>query len=129
MDQPAPKPTPYFDFDLLRREASELARVHAGQPTALRPALVERMRKLVTDARAAAKRRLEEDGDGRRCAEDLSGFQDALIALAYDFTTTHIYPADNPTTAERMANPGERCSDLRMVARRRRTVSTGNAMN
>jgi [protein-PII] uridylyltransferase len=103
MDQPAPKQTPYFDFDLLRREASELARVHAGQPTALRPALVERMRKLVTEARAAAKRRLEEDGDGRRCAEDLSGFQDALIALAYDFTTTHIYPADNPTTAERMA--------------------------
>src|SRR4029453_10019628 len=103
MDQPAPKPTPYFDFDLLRREASELARVHAGQPTALRPALVERMRKLVTDARAAAKRRLEEAGDGRRCAEGLSGFQDALIALAYNFTTTHIYPADNPTTAERMA--------------------------
>ena len=103
MDQPAPKPTPYFDFDLLRREASELARAHAGQATALRPALVERMRKLVTEARASAKRRLEEDGDGRRCAEDLSGFQDALIALAYDFTTTHIYPADNPTTAERMA--------------------------
>ncbi len=103
MDQPAPKPTPYFDFDLLRREASELARAHAGQATALRPALVERMRKLVTEARASAKRRLEQDGDGRRCAEDLSGFQDALIALAYDFTTTHIYPADNPTTAERMA--------------------------
>ena len=103
MDQPAPKQTPYFDLDLLRREASELARAHAGQTTALRASLVERMRKLVTEARAAAKRRLEADGDGRRCAEDLSGFQDALIALAYDFTTTHIYPADNPTTAERMA--------------------------
>ena len=56
MDQPAPKQTPYFDLDLLRREASELARVHAGQTSALRPALVERMRKLVTDARATAKR-------------------------------------------------------------------------
>src|SRR5262245_49416169 len=103
MDQPAPKQTPYFDLDLLRREASELARAHAGQTTALRASLVERMRKLVTEARAAAKRRLEADGDGRRCAEELSGFQDALIALAYDFTTTHVYPADNPTTAERMA--------------------------
>ncbi len=103
MDQPAPKQTPYFDLDLLRREASELARVHAGQTSALRPALVERMRKLVTDARATAKRELEEDGDGRKCAEDLSAFQDALIALAYDFTTTHIYPAQNPTAAERMA--------------------------
>ena len=103
MDQPAPKPAPYFDLDVLRREASELARAHGPQGAALRPALVERMRKLVTDAREAAKRRLERDGDGRRCAEDLSGFQDALIALAYDFTTTHIYPAENPTTAERMA--------------------------
>src|SRR5262245_16554201 len=103
MDQPAPKPAPYFDLDVLRREASELVRAHAGQATALRPALVERMRKLVTEARAAAKRRLEEDGDGRRCAEDLSRFQDALIALAYDFTTTHIYPSENPSAAEHMA--------------------------
>ena len=103
MDQPAPKQAPYFDLDVLRHEASELARAHAGQAPALRLALVERMRRLVAEARAASKRQLEEDGDGRKCAEGLSSFQDALIALAYDFTTKHVYPADNPSAAERMA--------------------------
>jgi [protein-PII] uridylyltransferase len=51
----------------------------------------------------AARRQLERDGDGRACAEGLSAFQDALIRLAYEFTTTHIYRADNPSIAERMA--------------------------
>jgi [protein-PII] uridylyltransferase len=103
MDQPAPKQAPYFDLDLLRHEASELARAHSGQDSVLRVALVGRMRQLVDDAYAAARRQLEEDGDGRACAAGLSAFQDALIKLAYDFTTNHVYRADNPSSAERMA--------------------------
>ena len=103
MDQTVPKQAPYFDLDLLRHEASELARVHSGQDSKLRAALVERMRQLVEGAYAAAKRQLEEDGDGRACAAGLSAFQDALIKLAYDFTTNHVYRVENPTAAERMA--------------------------
>ena len=103
MDQTVPKQAPYFDLDLLRHEASELARTHAGQDSKLRAALVDRMRQLVEDAYATARRQLEVDGDGRACAAGLSAFQDALIKLAYDFTTNHIYRAENPTAAERMA--------------------------
>src|SRR5215470_16011095 len=103
MDQPAPIKAPYFDLDLLRHEASELAHSHSGQDSTLRMALVERLRQLVAGARTAARRQLERDGDGRACAQGLSSFQDALIRLAYDFTTTHIYRADNPSIAERMA--------------------------
>ncbi|HEY8299234.1 MAG TPA: [protein-PII] uridylyltransferase, partial [Methyloceanibacter sp.] len=103
MDQTVPKQAPYFDLDLLRHEASELARVHSGQDSKLRAALVERMRQLVEGAYAAAKRQLEEDGDGRACAAGLSAFQDALIKLGYDFTTNHVYRVENPTAAERMA--------------------------
>ncbi len=103
MDQPAPIKAPYFDLDLLRHEASELAHSYSGQDSTLRMALVERLRQLVAGARTAARRQLERDGDGRACAEGLSSFQDALIRLAYDFTTTHIYRADNPSIAERMA--------------------------
>jgi len=103
MDQPAPIKAPYFDPDLLKQEASELAHSHSGQDSTLRMALVERLRRLVEDARTAARRQLERDGDGRACAEGLSAFQDALIRLAYDFTTTHVYHADNPSIAERMA--------------------------
>jgi [protein-PII] uridylyltransferase len=103
MDQPVPKHAPYFDLDLLRHEASELARTHSGQDSQLRLALLARMRQLVDDAYAAARRQLEEDGDGRACAAGLSAFQDALIKLAYDFTTNHVYRVENPTAAERMA--------------------------
>ncbi len=103
MDQTVPKQAPYFDLDLLRHETSELARTHSGQDSKLRAALVDRLRRLVEDAYAAAKRQLEQDGDGRTCAAGLSAFQDALIKLTYDFTTNHVYRVDNPTAAERMA--------------------------
>ena len=101
MDQTLARPAPYFDFDALRPEMSELVRSHAE--TAQRAALVERFRNLVEEARAQAKRQLEIDGDGRRCARGLSDFQDALIALAYEIITNHIYRAKNPSSAERMA--------------------------
>ncbi len=103
MDQTLARPAPYFDFDALRPEMSELVRSHAGNETAQRGALVERFRSLVEEARAQAKRQLESDGDGRRCATGLSNFQDALIALAYEIITNHIYRAENPSSAERMA--------------------------
>ncbi|MGH6802088.1 MAG: hypothetical protein ACREC3_01810, partial [Methyloceanibacter sp.] len=64
MDQPAPRQAPYFDLDLLRHEASELARAYSGKDSSLRMALVERLRRLVEEARAAARRQLEVDGDG-----------------------------------------------------------------
>ena len=103
MDQPAPRQPPYFDLDLLRHEAAELADEYSGQDTSLRMALVECLRHLVREAHAAAERQLERDGDGRACAAGLSDFQDALIRLAYDFTTNHVYRAENPSAAERMA--------------------------
>jgi [protein-PII] uridylyltransferase len=61
------------------------------------------LKPLVQGAQSAAKQQLERDGDGRACAAGLSDFQDALIRLTYDFTTEHIYRAENPSTAERMA--------------------------
>jgi [protein-PII] uridylyltransferase len=103
MDQPAPKQAPYFDLELLRQETSELARAYSGQDSSLRAALIERLRPLVDESRLAARRQLERDGDGRACAQGLARFQDALIKLTYGFTTEHVYPAKNPSAAERMA--------------------------
>jgi len=103
MDQPTPRQAPYFDFDLLRQEAAELARTHRGQDTQLRTALVDHLKPLVSGAHAMAKKQLEHDGDGRACAAGLSDFQDALIRLICEFTTQHIYRAQNPSKAERMA--------------------------
>jgi [protein-PII] uridylyltransferase len=103
MDQPVIREAPYFDLDALRQEASGLAHAYSGQDSSLRAALLERLRRLVDHATSEANRQLERDGDGRACAEGLSKFQDALIRLAYDFTTNHVYRAKNPSAAERMA--------------------------
>src|SRR4030042_394395 len=55
-------------------KAPSALRVHSGKEPALRVALVELLRRLVDEARTAAKRQLEEDGDGRACAAGLSAF-------------------------------------------------------
>jgi [protein-PII] uridylyltransferase len=103
MDQTITRSAPYFDLDALREETSALANRYSGQDSSLRIALVERLRQLVDEARTEARHQLARDGDGRPCAEGLSAFQDALIRLAYDFTTNHVYSAKNPSSAERMA--------------------------
>jgi len=103
MDQTIIKSAPYFNLDALRREASNLARAYSGQDSSLRAALVERLRQLVDEALTESRRQFERNGDGRACAEGLSAFQDALIRLAYDFTTNHVYRAKNPSAAEHMA--------------------------
>ncbi len=92
---------PFFDPDTARAELSALWRQH-GQSDALRPAALGLLKRIVTDARAAARDELERSGDGRACAENLSRFQDELICLIYDFVASHIYRAKNPSAAERM---------------------------
>ncbi len=103
MDQAVNKNAPYLDFALLREQADDMALAHAGQDTQMRAALVEFLKPRVEEARVLAKAQLEEDGDGRACAAGLSAFQDELIRLAYYVTTQHVYRAENPSTAERMA--------------------------
>ena len=105
-DTPQPavtKPAPYFDPQALRVELTAIYNAHDGVPEAAKPEVVERLKALLAHARAAARAGLEADGNGRRCAEGLSRFEDELIELIYDYTVTHVYRATNPSDAERMA--------------------------
>jgi [protein-PII] uridylyltransferase len=96
----APK-APYFDPREVGAELADLAARHgAGEA---RPAVLDRLKLLLKAGRTDAERQLMSDGNGRRCAEGLSAFQDALIALVYDYTTTAVYAPTNPSDAERMA--------------------------
>ncbi len=103
MDQAVIKRAPYIDLGLLREQADEIACTHAGQDMQMRAALVEFLKPRVAEARSLAKAQLDDDGDGRACAAGLSAFQDELIRFAYDFTTRHVYRAENPSKSERMA--------------------------
>ena len=103
MDKAIQHTAPYFDSRALRAELTANFRANGDDPAKARPAMVERLKVLVADARAAARLGLQTDHSGRRCAAGLSHFQDELTRVLYDYTVAHIYRATNPSDAERMA--------------------------
>lgn len=102
MDTSSFPPPPYFDTNELRVVLTGIFNEH-GDAAEARPAVVERLKTLVKVARGTARLQLEADGNGRRCAKGLAGFQDELVRLIYDYTVSHVYRATNPSDAERMA--------------------------
>ena len=93
---------PYFDPQALRVELTAMYN-DAGSASDARARVVERLKGLVKTGRAEARRALEADRKGRKCAEGLARLQDELIGLIFDYTVTHVYRATNPSDAERMA--------------------------
>src|SRR5262245_46716820 len=93
---------PYFDPHEVGRELVQLVEMHGGAERA-RPAVLARLKALLKQARAEAELKLIADGSGRSCAEGLSAFMDALVALVYDYTVTQVYRAENPSSGEHMA--------------------------
>jgi len=96
-------PKGLIDPDELRNELTAIFRAHEGNTTAMRAALVDRLKRALKDGRREAERRLNEDGQGTACAMNLSYVQDEIIRCLYDFTAVHIYRARNPSVAERVA--------------------------
>ncbi len=103
MEQSLIQRAPYFDPKGLRDELTALARELSGRESELRARVLARLKEVVAQSRGAARRQLESDGNGRRCAKGLSQLQDELIRVIYDFTVYHVYRATNPSAAERMS--------------------------
>jgi [protein-PII] uridylyltransferase len=103
MDKSVATPAPYFDAREAGRELMALLDAQNGAVLEARPAVLDKLKQLLRDARTEAERQLAADGNGRRCAEGLSEFQDELIRLVYDYTVANVYRATNPSDAERMA--------------------------
>jgi [protein-PII] uridylyltransferase len=70
---------------------------------AVRDAFLAHLRDMLNEGRAESERILIDRIDGRGCAAHLCAAMDRLIETAYRFVTGELYPADNPSTAERMA--------------------------
>src|SRR5262245_18036215 len=92
-----------FDAVAIAAELEQLAAVHAGSEHELRLAVSRRLRAALAHGRAQAERLLIADRHGRRCAERLSAMQDEIVRVLYEFAIKHLYPAQNPSEAERMA--------------------------
>lgn len=102
MDTKASLPAPYFDPQQVRSELTELFKKN-GTADAARSDVLERLKQLVETAHATAFEDLKRDRNGRKCANGLAQFQDELVGLLLDYTTTHVYRATNPSDAERMS--------------------------
>src|SRR5437588_916142 len=92
-----------FDSAAIRAELEVLARAHSGSEHDLRLAVSRRLKAALTAGHAAIEALLLKDRGGRHCAERLSLMQDEIIDVLYEFAGKHLYPAQNPSEAERMA--------------------------
>src|SRR5712691_9556710 len=99
----ASRDTEVFDADVVAADLERLAEAHSGNERDLRLAVSRRLKAALVEGRAAAERLLIKDRHGRRCAERLCLMQDEIIRVLYEFAAKHLYPAQNPSEAERMA--------------------------
>ena len=78
-------------FDALGDEAEQRRRA------------IEILKSALQRGRMIAKERLENCAGGLETARLLSGVTDEVITALFDFTTTHVFRARNPTAGERLA--------------------------
>ena len=99
----AGRDTEVFDAKTVAADLERLAELHAGNERELRLALARRLKSALLEGRAAAEQLLIKERHGRRCAERLCSMQDQIIGVLYEFASRQLYPAQNPSEAERMA--------------------------
>jgi len=92
-----------FNAAAVAGELEDVAREHTGNERELRMAVSRHLKAALMRGRAVAEQLLIAERAGRRCAERLSGMQDDIMRLLYEFVARHLYPVQNPSEAERMA--------------------------
>ena len=90
-------PGPDAGFETL---LGRIAHEPLGDLGALRARLVPLLRSLLDHGRAEAEARLLADNEGVACARRLSELMDRTVRLTHDAVVRHLYPADNPSSAE-----------------------------
>ena len=96
-------PLELFDAAAVAGELESLVPDYAGNERELRLAVSRRLKAALLQGRAAAERLLIKERAGRRCAERLCWMQDEILRVLYEFVAKHLYRAQNPSEAERMA--------------------------
>src|SRR5580704_8929145 len=95
-------PGDLLDADALRRALTALAQ-ESPDPGQLRREGLSLIKAAFLTGREQVKQAVEQNGlPGLEAARALSGLQDAIIQVIYDFATKHVYYAQNPSSAERI---------------------------
>lgn len=92
-----------LDRAALNARIDALADAHGKDATALRTEAVKEFRAALESGRAVLREWLEEDGKGYDCVVHMSWLQDEIIRAIHRYVTQHVYQADNPSSAERIA--------------------------
>src|SRR5689334_2162033 len=92
-----------IDADALRHALTALAK-ESSDTTTLRKEGLSLIKAAFQSGRATVQQAVEhKDLPGLEAARALSALQDALIQVIYDFAVKHVYYAQNPSAAERLA--------------------------
>src|ERR1700704_1928920 len=102
-EQAPPGATELLDAPAIAAELEQLATLHAGSDREMRNAVAQHLKAALTQGRAKAEQLLLADRHGRRCAERLCHMQDEIILILFELAEKHLYPVQNPSSAERMA--------------------------
>ncbi len=92
-----------IDGRALRVKLTAAALEHEGNDKEIRKQALDILHSALFRGRLIAQERLQQGADGLDTARLLSAVQDEVLHALYDFTTTHIFRARNPTEAERLA--------------------------
>ncbi|MDZ4741088.1 MAG: [protein-PII] uridylyltransferase [Alphaproteobacteria bacterium] len=87
----------------LRRALTALAQEQGSDVARLRVATLPLFKQALTDARSKMRATLEAGGSGLESAHGLALAMDLLIHVLYDFTTKHVFYAQNPTESEQLS--------------------------
>lgn len=97
-----PSSVDLIDGPALRADLTAIYNDLGGKDAALRLAMLARLRAACDDGRAIIEKAFMGNGRGTICARHLSELQDEIIRVIYDFAVTHVYRAQNPSSAERL---------------------------
>lgn len=100
--QPVTDAAPPIDGLALRRELTAAAHGAEGRDD-LRKVAVAILKRVRAEALSRAEAMLSAGGSGIAAARIISQAQDEIIGALYDFTVKHVYYAQLPSTAERIA--------------------------
>ncbi len=92
-----------IDGRALRVKLTSAALMHEGDDRAARKEALDILHGALFRGRLIAQERLQQGADGLDTARLLSAVQDEVLHALYDFTTTHMFRARNPTEGERLA--------------------------
>lgn len=90
------------DRGALNAALTDLVMGAGENPGRVRPEVLALLKEALANGRVEIQKRFEEDGDGAACLAAQAFLMDQLIRVIYDFAADWVYPAANPTAADRL---------------------------